>query len=803
MTTKLSFVGMMATASWSDIKKEVAKNDAINNKFFDFIAKYIFGKKDAKERVAGTNTKEETNKVFQKMYKVISYTNFVENAYLAKQIEENKDNIYSTQEVVNEDWTVEYKEDEKITYSNKTELEALVSKMTANPEDYQIWDKSFEEIRDDFRQKKLSDLSWLSISNDDIKTYNPRMTTKVEEINNERTKQQKQIEEWKSNEVLTELENSCEDELSWWIVNTMMKKRPPLTLLKMFKVTEPADVKKKIMEQAWFKEMIEKHKKHFWELKKNWSKKEIKKAIDDYQTLRKDIATTVMWTAEWIDENWNVLLNFFSTLWYTIWNTKERFTYWVSLFWNGLKDWDMSDMFWWVIATSSAAWPALIVWWLWAWIWLKMVWFWKTWNYVIKKTTKLWAKATVLPFTLVHWAMTKLKWRALWKRILSWLPATILREIFYKDWKWLKSGFRKWLSFKKSYNVWKIWKWKNNIDTWKFLSEMWIENWDMKYAFQRMFFDWDELSKDANKIRLKKMRKRSIEFKRFKKNNIWFKQSFIDDITNMDNVVKDWPKWKLDIYRKLLLETNTKKYSDLVVVLQDDNVVKYLWSLDEKWLSKATKEIWKKLKNWESITVDVLKNLNVENLTEWQKKLVKDLDDNIKSVNDEITKTEKEIEKITSDIEENTKKINARSTSKKVRKWLTTKNSTLKKQKLAKENFVKGHWPKQIENIENVKQLVKESEPDWVKALEKLLWKVEWFKPKAKLLSALWEEWSDLRKAIKKWITWLDDVIENWWKPFRTVLKNIDTSVLQVFEKNADELISWLKAIWRFILKIL
>jgi len=831
MTWQLSFFQIMANSSWHEIK-EMAW-DILNSRLFNFIAR-IFGYSDINWLIAWEDDKEDVQKLFQKMYKVVSYLSFAENSYLATKLEENVGNIFAINQIEDENWEIQTEQEDKITLPDQsdpdyfTKMSELVNKMKSNPNDYMIWWHTFDELRNEFRDQKPSDLPWLSISLDDIKNFNPNMTTNIDEINKNRDEQIK----WLDNDIPWTMENmieNCEDQFGS-AIKTAFETVPALNLLRWFGVLEDQTVYEQIAKSAWYQEMISKYKDRFEELKNSTNKDEIKKEIDNYNSALKELTTTAMWINASVDDDGNTVISWTNALNYMIWDTWDRMSYGIVMWKSGvdnLSEWEYrewtKDLFvsgfaiWWSI------WSAVALWWTAIWVGKIFTWNISWWLSMIGKSRKTWAQLTVplvsLPLKIGNWIATKyFKTRSLWAMVEELVPNHILSKTVYKSVEDLQDWIRLWLSIDDAYKIYKSKYWTNQADIPKdFLNKvMWISDGDFQNAMKNILFDTTDpqnikISKDWDKVWMKKIRKNFIETKinPIKDNLLNVDEIFKKNIISLEGVRKS-KSLNINTYRKLLANTNTKNYSDLVSVLNNDEIMRYLDNLDSKSLSNVTSEIWKKLKNWEIVNLEVLKNIEQSNLTPEQKALIQKLDEDIAKNNAEMKIREDEVKKIDEEI-----KIKQDDLAKQPRTWFTHNDAKIKEleaeikqlenQKIAKKSDTLASFQKYWENLEKIKQWVSANN-QIVSQIDSLLTKANTFEVRCKLVNALADDSSELMQILKQ-ANSLDGAVDLWSgvsKSLKIVLWEIDSTwwLTKAFT-NVNELKGIGEAIWKAIKAIL
>ncbi len=244
------------------------------------------------------NSIDEIHMVFRKILKVMSYTNYLENAYLAREVE-----------LKAKAWkTIYKKEDDKyVVKAMPTDVEKikeLINDMQYNPSEYKIGEEEISKIRDDFRNKKLSEVFEYNIDTKDILKYNYDIAKDIKSINDKRDTTLKDFDK-DPNGTLDKIKNGAEDEIADGFWESSKKLFPFLHMTELS--FDKTAVKKKIKEDAWFKKMLEDFTIKFEELKKETDTTKAKKSIDEYYATLKELYTTQNSIADMTDKNGNIV----------------------------------------------------------------------------------------------------------------------------------------------------------------------------------------------------------------------------------------------------------------------------------------------------------------------------------------------------------------------------------------------------------------------------------------------------------------------------------------------------------------
>jgi hypothetical protein len=135
--------------------------------------------------LAGENSVDEVKEVLRKCLKVMSYTNFTQNAYIQKTITEK---LQSGKKLVYREEEGEEREEIAFEKTNTTDVTDQVENILKDPENYMVGE---EEVQKDIiaptSKRKLREVSTeMKVSKEEILKYNPKITEIKNECNTKR-----------------------------------------------------------------------------------------------------------------------------------------------------------------------------------------------------------------------------------------------------------------------------------------------------------------------------------------------------------------------------------------------------------------------------------------------------------------------------------------------------------------------------------------------------------------------------------------------------------------------------------------
>lgn len=254
-----------------------------------------------REFISWSNKREEVIKIRQMIYKTFSYANYVENAYIRKNVYEKVRawNAIRRRDSENGRWEV-------VEVNNADDLldGELFAKMEGNPENYKVDEIPISQLKSEIRSWKLRDIPTMGITNAEIKTYNKPLYDKINEFNDERDTRQSEVVSNK-NATLEKLWQNADSQLQESFRQWARRNVP---LLNLFGGDE-ARAKDAFRESAGYKELLSKYHQKFEKLKTETDMAKIKYEIDMYYVALKELATMEYAIGEAMDENWNTWLS--------------------------------------------------------------------------------------------------------------------------------------------------------------------------------------------------------------------------------------------------------------------------------------------------------------------------------------------------------------------------------------------------------------------------------------------------------------------------------------------------------------
>lgn len=325
-------------AERNDIKKSFS--DAIGRWLWrlvnEFMGMFWYGganteeniKKNVTEFCSWKNDINEVHMVFRKVLKVFSYLNFAENSFLGKEIEK----------WIKEGKKIYKKTDddlyESIPYPawDSEEFKSLINEIQTNPERYKLGDIEMSEIRNSFRDKKISETQTNDFQTNEIFLYNPDIDEEVQDINKKRDVMIEHITSDKEG-TLDRMKNDAEDEIADGMRESSKRLFPFLNLTEI--VNNESKIRKIIKEDAWFKKMLQDFHQKFDEMKWETDIDNIKKEIDNYYATMKEMRITQNSVVESADENGNIIMRGISAFNSTFTGIGYCFSHWVQMLYDG------------------------------------------------------------------------------------------------------------------------------------------------------------------------------------------------------------------------------------------------------------------------------------------------------------------------------------------------------------------------------------------------------------------------------------------------------------------------------------
>jgi hypothetical protein len=126
-------------------------------------------------------------------------------------------------------------------------IKELINDMQYNPSEYKIGEEEISKIRDDFRNKKLSEVFEYNIDTKDILKYNYDIAKDIKSINDKRDTTLKDFDK-DPNGTLDKIKNGAEDEIADGFWESSKKLFPFLHMTELS--FDKTAVKKKIKEDA-------------------------------------------------------------------------------------------------------------------------------------------------------------------------------------------------------------------------------------------------------------------------------------------------------------------------------------------------------------------------------------------------------------------------------------------------------------------------------------------------------------------------------------------------------------------------
>ncbi|MCX6823656.1 MAG: hypothetical protein NT085_00820 [candidate division SR1 bacterium] len=260
--------------------------------------------------LAGENSLQELQLVFRKMFKVISYINYAENAIIGKEIEKT----YKAGEKVYKKGTDDKREDVSTGADDKEDLKGLIDEIQEDPENYKIGTQVASIYLSTINSGKLNTLSTYTITSTELFEYNPTIKTTVDTYNKKRDVTLSLL---KTNQTkaLEGLVTSCGDEIADSARESWTNYLPLLHGAEVFGAGNKNKAKKMLEDDAGYKAKVKKYQDKFELLKTEKDINVVKKAIDDYYATLKELATTENAIAEVTEENGNTTINIVTGAW--------------------------------------------------------------------------------------------------------------------------------------------------------------------------------------------------------------------------------------------------------------------------------------------------------------------------------------------------------------------------------------------------------------------------------------------------------------------------------------------------------
>ena len=590
--------------------------------------------------LAGKNTIDEVHRVFRKIFKTMAYLNYAENAFLGKKIEGLLKSWTKLYEKSGEKWEI-------CTYdpTNSEKLKNLIKKIINNPNEYKIGEQEVEKIKmDEFRNKKIRDVSEYAITKDDILTYNESIKEDVEDINKLRKEKIELLEKDKT-KALDKMKANVESELSDSIFKSVCGTVPIAYLLEVFNVGKEEDVKQKIMEYGWYKDLLDGYKQEFENMKREPDTNKIKEKIDKYYAQLKEVSITAAGIYETQDENGNIFLHLGTPVRNVFASSGKMVMAWPTLMIKWGKEVADGKFFKW--ARDTIKWAYYLGVWTWPFL---LIW---------KSTRVLWLKLMFAPVTVPYKVGEFFLKPYVKTNIADWMPR--IGGIFYKTPENLINGIANGMSTKSALRIYSTIK-KSTGNTTQlnqnFVKEIlwitdntdWFNSTMMTHLIENKRYDIIDNMIDARF-------KSKIKFRKGKYINLdeWLiKLKPIYDILNKNSNIQEFGY-------KLLENTKLKDRSKIKDLLSRDDIVQELAKINKtEDINLMAKSLAKALKKVDKVedSADTIKNI-ITNFKSIQTKAGDNVADVIETVVQQAasTHTTMTAEKILNQSDEITKQI--------------------------------------------------------------------------------------------------------------------------------------------------
>jgi len=274
----------------------------------------------------------EVQDLFRKIEKTMTYINHVENTYLYQEISKKKEET-----IYRKDASGLREEVDRSEVSDKK-----IRNMIQNYDSYKIGATSVADIRMEFRNSRVQDIAELGITTENILEVNPNITKSIEEFNTARDEAHKDFEKMEKEAFLDQMKETVKDDLSNSFFESLSIAFPSTYFMTTIFGMDEINLKKYIQEDTWFQEAILDFQTIFENLKTQTDPEKIKKGIDNYYALLKEIATTSAGISEIVDENWDIGISVFNSFNLTLDQSIKNFNFWITLIgewglWNTVK----------------------------------------------------------------------------------------------------------------------------------------------------------------------------------------------------------------------------------------------------------------------------------------------------------------------------------------------------------------------------------------------------------------------------------------------------------------------------------
>ncbi len=565
------FFTICSYSTLTEIKKEFASMIAnglatvASNTLSIFGFSWLLDKDNVEAKVEeflwGTNKIDEVHLVFRNILKVMSYTNYLETAYLAKEID--------TQVKV---WKTLYKKKDDGTYETITfptdekEIKELITNMQYHPSDYKIGTTDVDDLRDEFRSKKLSEIfTTYSMTTADILKYNYDITDDLKSINDKRDETVDNLTADNKEKTLETLKSGVEDEIADGMRESTKRLFPFLHITEIRR--DETATKKKIKEDAWFKKILADFYTKFDELKKETDMTKVKASIDEYYATLKELRTTQNSIVDMTDKNGNILVGAVTTFTSTFTWIGYCFTHGAQLIyeWEYLK--------WAAYLYGGVSSVAVIG---------NLVWLSKS-NSVLGTATRRSTNIAKAPFKVIDAMLPKSLMLA---KVTDYIP-TCLAKTWYNTPKAITGWLSRGMSFQKAYSLYKAVGPCGETAKWFFTDVLNIEGKDRAFLtrLEKIVFK-DKKMTDIGKQFLEEAVNRPSIFSTKKTVNVF----------DLDNLVTKYEG---------IIQANA---ADEALLTGVSNVAKYtgdLWDLTT--LAGSYTNLFAKGDNVNTLTVKILK----------------------------------------------------------------------------------------------------------------------------------------------------------------------------------------------------
>ncbi len=332
--------------------------------------------------LTGDNNTDEIHSLFRKIFKTMAYLNYAENAYIWKTVEAWLKAGAILYKKSWDDW-----EAEEYDATDTEKLQKLIQKIISDPGEYKVGETTVASMRTaEFRGKKIRDVQAMGITEDILLAYNPIIKKNVDDVNVQR-KEKIDLLATDQDAALDKMSANAESEMWNSIFRSIANTIPVLHLLEIFGVGTEEEVKKKVMQYGWYKDLLAEYKTEFTKMKTEKDTTKVKEKIDKYYAQLKEVSITAAGLYELQDKDGNRFLHIKTPIYNMLsWYGKMIVTWPVLLVswaaelvgWvaggdaSQVRDWT-KDLLKWAFYTGSGVWAFMLIFTKYKRLWLKLM----------------------------------------------------------------------------------------------------------------------------------------------------------------------------------------------------------------------------------------------------------------------------------------------------------------------------------------------------------------------------------------------------------------------------------------------